>query len=149
MIESEDDNNDDDDRWQGTEATKMAKARWFKGWQVVLPTSHSLPCYVVPVRSKTSAAHVYASFSQQWYRKVRYACVYLVLSTTDQMKAVGELTQHARQTTSEVSEQDVGQRTVYDDDGGDDDGYGDDDDDDDDDDADAADNKWYLWCKAI
>ena len=57
------------------------------------------------------------------------------------MKAVGELTQHARQTTSEVSEQDVGQRTVYDDDGGDDDGYGDDDDDDDDDDADADDNK--------
>ena len=50
------------------------------------------------------------------------------------MKAVGELTQHVRKTTSEVSEQDVGQRTVYDDD----DGYGDDDDDDD---ADADDNK--------
>ena len=54
------------------------------------------------------------------------------------MKAVGELTQHVRQTTSEVSEQDVGQRTVYDDDDGDDDGY---DDDDDDDDANADDNK--------
>ena len=84
-----------------------------------------------------SAAHVYASFSQQWYKKVRYACVYLVLSTIDQMKAAGELTQHVRQTTSEVSEQDVGQRTVYDDDDADDDGYGDDEDDDD---ADADDN---------
>ena len=72
---------------------------------------------------------------------MRYASAYLVPSTTDQMKAVGELTQHVRQTTSEVSEQDVGQRTVYDDDDGDDDGYGDDDDDDDDDDADADDNK--------
>ena len=146
MIESEDDDDDDDNRCQATEATKMATARWFKGWQVVSPTSHSLPCYVVPVRSKTSAAHVYASFSQQWYKKVRYASAYLVLSTTDQMKAVGELTQHERQTTSEVSEQDVGQRTVYDDDDGDDDGYGDDDDDDD---ANADDNKWYRWCKAI
>ena len=61
-------------------------------------------------------------------------------------RAVGELTQHVRQTTSEVSEQDVGQRTVYDNDDGDDDGYGDDDDDDD---ANADDNKWYWWCKAI
>ena len=145
MIESEDDD-DDDERWQGTEATKMATARWFKGWQVVLPTSHSLSCYVVQVRSEMRAAHVYASTSQSWYKKVRYACAYLVLSTTDQMKAVGELTQHVRQTTSEVSEQDVGQRTVYDDDDGDDDGYGDNDDDDD---ANADDNKWYWWCKAI
>ena len=69
---------------------------------------------------------------------MRYASVYLVLSTTDQIKAVGELTQHVRQTTSEVSEQDVGQRTVYDDDDGDDDSYGDDDDDND---ANADDNK--------
>ena len=141
MIESEDDDDDYDDRWQGTEATKMGTARWFTGWQAVLPTSHSLLCHVVPIRSETSAAHVYASFSQQWYKKVRYACVYLVLWTTDRMKAVGELTQHVHETTSEVSEQDVGQRTVYDDD----DGYGDDDDDDD---ADADDNKWYWWCKA-
>ena len=54
------------------------------------------------------------------------------------MKAVWELTQHVRQTTSEVSEQDVGQRTVHDDDDADGDGYGDDEDDDD---ADADDNK--------
>ena len=137
MIESEDDNDDDDDRWQGTEVTKVATARWFKGWQVVLPTSHSLSCYVVPVRSETSAAHVYTSTSQPWDKKVRYA--YLVLSTTDQMKVVGELTQHVRETTWEVSERDVGQRTVYNDENGDDDGYSDDDDDDDD--TDADDNK--------
>ena len=35
---------------------------------------------------------------------MRYACVYLVLSATDQAKAVGELTQHVRETTSEVGE---------------------------------------------
>ena len=109
MIESEDD--DDDARWQGTEATKMATARWFKGWQVVLPTSHSLSCYVVPVRSEKSAAHAYTSTSQPWYKKVQHAYVYFVLSATDQVKAVRELTQHVRQTTSEVSEQDVGETT--------------------------------------
>ena len=48
--------------------------------------------------------HVYGSFSQPWYKKVRYACVYLVLLATDQAKAVGELTQHVRETTSEVGE---------------------------------------------
>ena len=35
---------------------------------------------------------------------MRYACVYLVLLATDQAKAVGELTQHVRETTSEVGE---------------------------------------------
>ena len=32
-------------------------------------------------------------------------CIYLVLSATDQANAVWELTQHVRETTSEVSEQ--------------------------------------------
>ena len=54
-----------------------------------------------------SAAHVYASFSQPWYKKVRYACLYLVLSSTDQ-----ELTQQVSEMTSEVSEQDVGETTL-------------------------------------
>ena len=35
----------------------------------------------------------------------------LVLSATDQVKAVKELTQHVREMTSEVSEQDVGKTT--------------------------------------
>ena len=35
----------------------------------------------------------------------------LVLSATDQAKAVKELTQHVREMTSEVSEQDVGKTT--------------------------------------
>ena len=35
----------------------------------------------------------------------------LVLSATDQAKAVEELTQHVREMTSEVSEQDVGKTT--------------------------------------
>ena len=43
--------------------------------------------------------------------KKRYACIYLVLSATDQAKAVRELTQHVREMTSEVSEQDVGEAT--------------------------------------
>ena len=43
---------------------------------------------------------------------MRYACVYLVLSATDQAKAVGELTPHVRETTSEVGEQEVGETTV-------------------------------------
>ena len=66
---------------------------------------------VVPLRSETSAPHVYASFSQPWYKKVRYACTYLLLSATDQMKAVRELTQHVRETTSQVGEYDVGETT--------------------------------------
>ena len=37
-----------------------------------------------------------------WYKKVRYACIYLVLSATDKAKAVGEVTQNVRETTSEV-----------------------------------------------
>ena len=70
----------------------------------------------VPPRSETSVAHVYVSFSQLWYReKVRYACMYLVLwllSNTDQAKAVRKLTQHLSETTSEDSEQAVGETTV-------------------------------------
>ena len=69
----------------------------------------SLPSYVVPLRSETSAAHVYSSFAQPWYKKVRYACIYLVLLATDKAKVVRELTQHVRETTSEVSEQDIGE----------------------------------------
>ena len=68
--------------------------------RVVWLTSRSL-------RIETSAAHVYASFSQPWYKKVRYACIYFVLSATHQAKAVRKLTQHVRETTSEVSERDV------------------------------------------
>ena len=37
--------------------------------------------------------------------------IYLVLSATDQANAVWELTQHVRETTFEVSEQDVGEKT--------------------------------------
>ena len=48
-----------------------------------------------------------------WYKKVRYACIYLVLSATDRAKTVGEVTQHVRETTSEVcSEQEVGETTL-------------------------------------
>ena len=39
---------------------------------------------------------------------MRYACV----SATDQAKAVRELTQNVRESTSDVSEQDVGETTV-------------------------------------
>ena len=35
---------------------------------------------------------------------MRYACVYLVLLATDQAKAVGELTQHVRETTVNPTE---------------------------------------------
>ena len=45
-------------------------------------------------------------------KKVRYACLYLVLSSTDQEKAVRGLTQRVSETTSEVSEQDVGETTL-------------------------------------
>ena len=81
-------------------------------WPVVSPTRESrfanVPfaktrtSHVVHLRSETSAAHVHASFSQPSYKRVRYACVYLFLSATDQAKAVREL-------TSEVGEQDVGE----------------------------------------
>ena len=37
--------------------------------------------------------HVHASFPQPRYKKKRYACTYLVLSVTDQAKAVREPTQ--------------------------------------------------------
>ena len=66
---------------------------------------------VVPLKRETSASHVYASFSQPEYKVVRYASVYLVLSATDQTKAVRELTQHVTETTSEVAEQDFGETT--------------------------------------
>ena len=79
---------------------------------VVSLTSRSRTSHVVPPRSETSAAHVYASFSQSWYKKVGYACIYFVLWPSDQVKAVRELTQHLRETTSEVGEQDVGETTV-------------------------------------
>ena len=42
-------------------------------------------------------------------QKSAFACINLVLSATDQAKAVRELTQH--ETTSAVSEQDVGETT--------------------------------------
>ena len=40
-------------------------------WPVVSQTlsSGSLTSYVVPLRSETSTVHVYASFSQPWYKK--------------------------------------------------------------------------------
>ena len=37
--------------------------------------------------------------------------IHLILPATDQANAVWELTQHVRKTTSEVSEQDVGEKT--------------------------------------
>ena len=46
------------------------------------------------------------------YKNMRYACMYFVTLATDQAKAVRELTQHVRETTSEVSERDVGETTV-------------------------------------
>lgn len=43
---------------------------------------------------------------------VRHACIYLViLLATDKAKVVRELIQHVRETTSEVSEQDIGEST--------------------------------------
>ena len=68
------------------------------------PSRSYIWSYVVPLRSETSGAYVYASFSQPWYKRVRYACIYLVLSATDQAKAVWQLIQQVRETTSEVSE---------------------------------------------
>ena len=41
-----------------------------------------------------------------------YASIYFVFSATDQVKAVKVLPQHISETTSEVSEQDVGEPTV-------------------------------------
>ena len=64
--------------------------------RVVSLTTRSLTSYAVSPRSETSATHVYASFSQPWYKKVLYACVYFVLSATDRAKAVRELTDLAR-----------------------------------------------------
>ena len=45
--------------------------------------------------------------------KMLYACIYFVLSATDQVKAVKVLPQHISETTSEVSEQDVGETTHW------------------------------------
>ena len=41
-------------------------------WPIVSQTlsSGSLTSYVVPLRSETSTVHVYASFSQPWYKKI-------------------------------------------------------------------------------
>ena len=58
-----------------------------------------------------SAANVHASFPQPRYKKVRYACTYLVLSANDHAKVVRELTQLVCETTSHVSEQDVDETT--------------------------------------
>ena len=80
--------------------------------RVLSLTSRSPTSYVDPLRSETSGVHVYALFSQPRYKKARYACLYLVLSATDQAKAVRELTQLVRETTSKVCEQDVGETTV-------------------------------------
>ena len=68
------------------------------------PSRSYIWSYVVPLRSETSGAYVYASFSQLWYKRVRYTCIYLVLSATDQAKAVWQLIQQVRETTSEVNE---------------------------------------------
>ena len=43
--------------------------------------------------------------------KMLYECIYFVLSATYQVKAVKEQPQHISETTSEVSEQDVGETT--------------------------------------
>ena len=43
--------------------------------------------------------------------KMLYECIYFALSATDLVKAVKELPQHISETTSEVSEQDVGETT--------------------------------------
>jgi len=79
--------------------------------RVVSLTFRSPTSYVVPLRSETSAVHEYASFSQKRKKKVRYACIYLFLSATDQAKAVREVTQYVSETTSEDSEQDVAETT--------------------------------------
>ena len=73
--------------------------------RVLPPTSRSLTSYVVPLGSETRPAHVYASFSQPGYKKVRYACIYLDLSVTHQGKVVWELTRYVREMTSEVSKE--------------------------------------------
>ena len=44
-------------------------------------------------------------------KNVRYACIYLILLATDQERAVRELTYHVRETTLEVSQQEVGETT--------------------------------------
>ena len=56
----------------------------------------SLTSYDIPLRSEMSAAHVYALFSQPWYKKVCYACIYLTISAVGQANTVRELTQHVR-----------------------------------------------------
>ena len=68
----------------------------WKEWPVVSPTSNSLTYYVFTLlkrRNKRFACtYWYTLFSQPWYKKVRYTCIYLVLSATYQAKAVRELT---------------------------------------------------------
>ena len=76
-------------------------------WAVVSPTNRftNVLCRSAKKRM-TSSAHVYASFSQGWYKKVRHAFIYIILSAANQAKAVGELsTQHVREKTSDVSQQ--------------------------------------------
>jgi len=87
--------------WCLTEGTQMIELSWdllhlahFRNQpyhgdrsfrlRVLSLTSLSPTSYVDPLRSETSGAHVYALSSQPWYKEVRYACVYLVLSATDQ-----------------------------------------------------------------
>ena len=67
---------------------------------------------VVPLKSETSAAQVYASFSQPGYKVVRYASVYLVVSATDQVKAVRELTHTYAKRLQKLANRNLAKRLV-------------------------------------
>ena len=86
-------------------------------WPVVLPTPGSrfanVPFANVSFRSakKRNERCAWICFVLSVVIQKSAICMCIPLSATDQAKAVGELTQHVRETTSEVGEQDVGETT--------------------------------------
>ena len=76
-------------------------------WVISL-TSRSQTSYAIPLRSETSTAQAYASFSQSCYKK---SGTHVYTSFFQLLIRRKLLTQHVREMTSEVSEQDVGEAT--------------------------------------
>ena len=104
----------------GQGSSPRKKRFWKSGlvwWPLVWPTSRFANFLFANVLSRPAEKRNERCASicfvlSAWYKKVRYACVYLVLSSTDQEKAVKELTQNVSETTSQISEQDVGETTL-------------------------------------
>ena len=86
-------------------------------WPVVSPTSRfaDVPFADVLCRSVKKRNERYATcicfVRSTMIEKVQHACIYLFLLATDKAKVVRELTEHVRETTSEVSGQDIGEST--------------------------------------